>query len=133
MGTRQEVLDAIRTVDAATDTHGSGEPDPSCGGTRIRQGVAEDRRISVEDGEMRHGRKSKRVDGYKRYVAHALDAPLILACAVTPVNRPEAEAAPALDAYVRNQGCSIHSLHVDRGYMSSALVDDVLQSGRDAG
>jgi len=32
------------------------EPDPG-GGLRIREGVAEDRRISVEDAEMRHGRK----------------------------------------------------------------------------
>ena len=38
------------------------EPDPG-GGSRIRHGVAEDRRISVEDGEMRHGRKSKRKRG----------------------------------------------------------------------
>jgi hypothetical protein len=37
------------------------------GATRIRQGVAPDRRISIHDGEMRHGRKSrsKRFDGYK--------------------------------------------------------------------
>ncbi len=35
------------------------------------KGVAKDRRISVEDGQMRHGRKSRsvRVDGYKRHVA----------------------------------------------------------------
>mgnify|MGYP000223332968 CR=1 FL=1 len=34
-------------------------------GVRIRQGVAVDRRISIEDAEMRHGRKSrsKRFDG----------------------------------------------------------------------
>jgi hypothetical protein len=35
------------------------EPDPSGGGSRIRQGVAVDRRISIEDSQMRHGRKSK--------------------------------------------------------------------------
>jgi hypothetical protein len=36
------------------------------------KGVAKDRRISVEDAEMRHGRKSRnvRVDGYKRHVLH---------------------------------------------------------------
>ena len=44
------------------------EPDPDGGPRRIKQGVAKERRISVVDGEMRHGRKSKssRVDGYKR-------------------------------------------------------------------
>jgi len=33
--------------------------------------VAKDRRISVEDGQMRHGRKSKhqRIDGYKRHAS----------------------------------------------------------------
>src|SRR5207247_8455334 len=38
------------------------------GVTRIRHGVARDRRISVEDAQMRHGRKTKRgrIDGYKR-------------------------------------------------------------------
>src|SRR5262245_13654432 len=35
------------------------EPDPERGGTRIRRGVSHERRISVRDGEMRHGRKSK--------------------------------------------------------------------------
>src|SRR6266700_3341311 len=36
----------------------------------LRRGVAKDRRISIEDGAMRHGRKSRPVliDGYKRHV-----------------------------------------------------------------
>ena len=78
------------------------EPDPGGGKgkgtTRIRQGVAADRRVSVQDGEMRHGRKtkSKRFNGYKRHIAADLDADLILACAITPANRPEEEAAPLL-------------------------------------
>ena len=46
------------------------EPDPS-GGSRIRDGVAEDRIISIGDSEMRHGRKSrtKQFNGYKRHIA----------------------------------------------------------------
>jgi len=42
------------------------------GSATLRKGVAKDRRISVEDPEMRHGRKSRsvRVDGYKRHVLH---------------------------------------------------------------
>jgi hypothetical protein len=45
------------------------------GKTRLIKGVAKDRRISVEDSEMRHGRKSRSVwvDGYKRHVLHDLD------------------------------------------------------------
>jgi hypothetical protein len=40
------------------------------GKASLIKGVAKDRRISVEDAEMRHGRKSRRVrvDGYKRHV-----------------------------------------------------------------
>jgi len=106
------------------------EPDPSGGGPRIRQGVAVDRRVSVEDGEMRHGRKSKskRFNGYKRHIAADLDTHLILACALTPANRPEEEAAPMLrDDMARAPQCSpIGELHIDRGYIGSALVHDVL-------
>ena len=106
------------------------EPDPSGGGSRIRQGVAPERRVSVEDGEMRHGRKSKskRFNGYKRHIAADLDTDLILACAVTPANRPEEEAAPLLrDDIVRLPDRSeISALHIDRGYIGSSLVQDVL-------
>jgi hypothetical protein len=76
------------------------EPDPNePGGKRIRHGVAPERRVSVADAEMRHGRKSKskRFNGYKRHVAADIDTKLILACAVTPANRPEEEAAPERD------------------------------------
>jgi hypothetical protein len=42
------------------------------GKASLIKGVAKDRRISVEDGQMRHERKSRsvRVDGYKRHVLH---------------------------------------------------------------
>ena len=47
------------------------------GSVQIRQGVAADRRISIEDAEMRHGRKSKskRFNGYKQQHSskHTLD------------------------------------------------------------
>jgi hypothetical protein len=106
------------------------EPDPSGGGTRIRQGVAPDRRVSIEDKQMRHGRKSKskRFNGYKRHIAADLDTRLILACAVTPANRPEDEAAPELrdDVARLPDRCEIGQLFIDRGYIGSTLVQDVL-------
>ncbi len=73
------------------------EPDP-VGGVRIRQGVAEDRRVSIADTAMRHGRKSKskRFNGFKRHIAADVDHGLILACAITPANRPEEEAMHVL-------------------------------------
>jgi hypothetical protein len=110
------------------------EPDPDGGGdTRIREGVAPDRRISIEDPEMRHGRKSKsqRINGYKRHIAADLDTDLILAAAITPANRPEAEATHELQADIVNQELTIGELHIDRGYIKSTLVDDVLGMGNE--
>jgi len=82
---------------------------------------------------MRHGRKSKskRFNGYKRHIATDLDSDLILAGAITPANRPEEEAAPELHADVKRQGFSIGELNIDRGYIASPLVDEVLGVGGD--
>lgn len=111
------------------------EPDPSGGGPRIRQGVAEDRRVSIEDGEMRHGRKSKskRFNGYKRHIAADLDTELIVACAITPANRPEEEATPLLRddiAHLPDRN-TISELHIDRAYIGSVLVEGVLAGGKE--
>jgi hypothetical protein len=108
------------------------EPDPDKpGGKRIRDGVAPERRISISDGEMRHGRKSKskRFNGFKRHVAADIDNKLILACAVTPANRPEEEAAPELQRDIELQNLRIAELHIDRGYINASTVDRVLNAG----
>ena len=104
------------------------EPDPSDGGVRIRRGVAPDRRVSIEDREMRHGRKSKshRFNGYKRHIAVDLDDGLILACALAPANQAEHEAAAALNEDIERQGAQIESLYIDRGYITSPVVNQVL-------
>jgi Transposase DDE domain/Transposase domain (DUF772) len=105
------------------------EPDPKGGGTRIREGTAPDRRISVEDPEMRHGRKSKTklFNGYKRHIATDIDEGLVLACAVLPANRPEDEAVPALREDMAEQFVDPDELYIDRGYINSGLVADVLE------
>jgi hypothetical protein len=48
------------------------------GHPHLRRGVARDRSINVEDGQMRHGRKTARplVDGYKRHVGRDLGSGL---------------------------------------------------------
>jgi len=105
------------------------EPDPDGSGRmRIRHGVAEDRRVSIEDKDMRHGRKtkSKRFNGYKRHLAIDLDTVLILAVAVLPANRPEQDAAPSLAADIDAQGLTIGSLYIDRGYINAPIVDEIL-------
>jgi hypothetical protein len=107
------------------------EPDPGGGGKKIREGVALDRRVSVEDPEMRHGRKSKtkRFNGFKRHIATDLDSGLILSGAITPANRPEDEATPGLAADIAKQGLEIGALYIDRGYVKAELVDEVLGRG----
>lgn len=108
------------------------EPTPGDGSRkRIRDGVAEDRRISIEDGEMRHGRKSssKRIDGYKRHIAKDLDDGLVMACALKPANAPEQEALTDLNNDIEAQDEEIDVLYIDRGYISSPLVSVLLARG----
>lgn len=109
------------------------EPDPGGGGARIREGVAPDRRVSVEDSEMRHGRKSKSklFNGYKRHLAVDVDSGLILAGAVTPANRPEQVALPALESDLATHGRPLATLYIDRGYISSPLVERTVAAGGD--
>jgi len=94
------------------------------GKASLIKGVAKDRRISVEDAEMRHGRKSRsvRVDGYKRHVLHDLDTGLIRAVGVTPANMPEASVTESISADLAKQATSLTELHIDRAYLSSHLV-----------
>jgi hypothetical protein len=101
------------------------------GGVQIRQGVAEDRRISIEDADMRHGRKSKskRFNGYKQHIGTDLDTDLVLACAVTPANRPEEEATAALQEDMARLELFPESLFIDRAYLNSVLSEDVAASG----
>jgi hypothetical protein len=107
------------------------EPDPGGKRLRIREGVAEDRQISIEDSEMRHGRKSKskRIDGYKRHIATDLDSQAIVACSVTPANRPEHEALPELVDDLDEQGIRVAEAHFDRGYMASPAVAELEADG----
>ncbi len=100
---------------------------------RVAHGVAPDRQISIVDGEMRHGRKtkSKRFNGYKRHISADLDTDLIIACAMTPANEPEEKAAPLMKNDIERQGLQIAELHIDRGYINSSVVDDVLGTNGD--
>ena len=92
----------------------------------LRRGVARDRRISVEDGDMRHGRKTRSVlfDGYKRHVLRDLDTGLVTAVGITPANVPEAAVAGGISADLDAAGLHLAELHIDRAYLASALVRD---------
>lgn len=94
------------------------------GKASLVKGVAKDRRISVEDGQMRHGRKSRsvRVDGYKRHVLHDLDTSLIRAVGITPANVAEASVTQAICEDLEQQKVRLKELHIDRAYLSSHLL-----------
>lgn len=104
------------------------EPDPDGGGDRIRDGVAEDRVISVGDPDMRHGRKSKSktINGFKRHIVIANR--IILGTAVEPANRREHEPASRLFDAARRHG-RIVSAHFDRGYLPSPEVAAMWRDG----
>lgn len=107
------------------------EPDPDGDGVRIRVDGVPDRRISVEDPDMRHGRKSKstRIKGYKQHIAIDLDTQLIVACVVAPANQPEYHAlAPILDQLTHVQR-TVTELNIDRGYISSPEIPTLQQRG----
>ena len=105
----------VRAQDCITASNGT---------PTLRHGVAEDRRISVEDAEMRHGRKSRSllVDGYKRHVLRDLDSRLIVAVGVTPANAPEASVTDAIASDLAAQKHTLKELHIDRAYLASTLV-----------
>lgn len=116
------------------------EPEPKTGAPSIKQGVAPDRRPSVEDGEARHGRKSRsqKFVGYKRHLAVDLDSRLILAVTVAPANKPEGAATSAITedlARVLELPVStavagrLKSLHIDRAYLASELTREVRTAG----
>jgi transposase len=96
----------------------------AAGRPQLRRGVARDRRISVEDGQMRHGRKTARqlVDGYKRHVGRDLDSGLVRAVGLTAANAPEASVTAALAADLACQPVHLSELHIDRAYLASHLV-----------
>jgi hypothetical protein len=96
------------------------------GVVRIRQGVAKDRRISIEDSQMRHGRKTRsvRIDGYKRHVLCDLDTDLAVAVGVTAANVAEAAVTDQITADLQAQQRTLGEFHIDRAYLSSTLVRD---------
>jgi hypothetical protein len=114
-GPSLEIARQVKAQDVQVDEDGKAS---------LIKGVAKDRRISVEDSQMRHGRKSRsvRVNGYKRHVLHDLDTGLIRAVGVTPANIPEASVTEAISADLERQGVELKELHVDRAYLSSHLV-----------
>lgn len=111
-----ETARRVREQDVGEDAGGS---------PALRRGVARERLVSVEDPEMRHGRKSRsvRFDGYKRHVLKDLDTGLVRAVGVTRANAPEASVTGAIAGdLARQPDAELSELHIDRAYLSSDLV-----------
>ena len=141
-----QVLDALTAVETWLDERAAVPADPavpaslaaahqvqaqdtttSADGTPVlRQGVAPDRRISLEDAEMRHGRKSRSqlIDGFKRHVVRDLDSRLVPAVGLTAANVPEAAVGEAIRDDLAAQTLTLSELHIDRAYLSSVLVQE---------
>jgi hypothetical protein len=116
----EESLAVARQVKAQDVTFG-----PQ-GQASLVKGVAKERRISIEDPEMRHGRKSRsqKINGYKRHVLRDLDSGLVRAVGITPANVPEASVTDDILADLRHQQVELVEAHLDRAYLSSSLVRD---------
>lgn len=96
------------------------------GSPKLRKGVAKNRRISIEDAEMRHGRKSRtqRFDGYKRHILKDLDIGVVRAVGITPANVPEAAVTDDIASDLASQDVTLKELHIDRAYLTSQLVKE---------
>lgn len=127
------IADHLATIARLREQNIDPEP-PEGGGSRVRDGVAADRTISLSDPEMRHGRKSKSrtFNGYKSHLATDLDDDLVMACSVLPANRPEREGFDAMRedlTRVIGEDLNVAELHADRAYPGAALTKELATSG----
>jgi len=121
---QQRSVDVVSCMDTAERVREQDVEWDEWGAPRLRAGVTPDRIVSVEDTQMRHGRKSRsqRFCGYKRHVLRDLDSGLVRAVAVTPANVPEATATKAITQDLARQNATLSELAIDRAYLSSDLV-----------
>ena len=98
------------------------EPDPEggAGGRRSKKHGAPDRRIAIEDQEMRHGRKSrsKTFNGFKEHFRLALDSTVTREVVVCPAHAAEHEAVERL-AEERENAPGLLQLDSDLGSRAS--------------
>ena len=108
------------------------EPDPEGGpgGRRIKKQGVPDRRISIEDKDMRHGRKSsaKTFNGFKEHFVVDLDSRVTREVVVRPANEPEYEAVEWVAAELE-RGQGLLQLDIDLGYMASPRIVQWAEQG----
>jgi len=102
-------------------------------GPTLKQGVAQDRVVSVHDPEMRYGHKSakKRFEGHKAAIAVDPDTQLITAVDVLPGNAYDSERALELvEESERNSGIKVEETIGDCAYGDGETREKFDQAGR---
>ena len=102
-------------------------------GVHLKQGVSQDRIVSVHDLEMRHGRKSsrQRFDGHRAAVAVDPESQLITAVAVLPGNAPDAQGALQLVAQSeQHTGLPVTAAMADAAYGDGHTRQPCADAGR---
>ncbi len=121
---QEETLLALPSLSIAQQVQAQDVQVDEKGKESLIKGVAKDRRISVEDSEMRHGCKSRSVllDGYKRHVLHNPDTGLIRVVGITPAISEDLERQEVcLLASSREQTLSQASIYVGLGTADDPL------------
>jgi hypothetical protein len=110
------------------------ERKPETGQASLKEGVAEDRLVSVHDPEMRHGRKSKakRFDGHKAALAVDPESQLITAGDVLAGNAPDNEKALELvEQSEENTGLAVEETLGDCAFGDGTTRKAFADAGRE--
>ena len=131
----QLLVQDIETAEGGQAEGGQAEGGETEGGqAEIKQGVAKDRVPSVNDPEMRHGRKSKRTrfDGHKATVAVDVATGLVTEVDVIAGNAPDNTNALALvEATEANLECEVERALGDCAYGDGATREAFAEAGRE--
>jgi len=124
-----EVMETITQI-ITQDTEPAPEGGP--GGRRLKKHVVPDRRISIEDQDMRHGRKSRAqtFNGFQEHFAVDVDSNVTREVVVRPANEPEHEAVELL-AEEWEQAPGLRQRDIDLGYMASPRMAPWAEQGVD--
>jgi hypothetical protein len=112
--------DVMDTIAQSVTPDTEADPDGGPGGQRITTHVAADRRISIEDADRRHGRKSsaKTFNGFQEHCVLAVDSQGTREGVVRPAHEPEPEAGELLVETLEKPP-GLLQLAIDLGYMAS--------------
>jgi hypothetical protein len=123
----QAVMDTITQI-TTQDT--APDPEGGPGGPRLKKHVAPDRRISIEDADMRHGRKSSATtcNGFQEHCVRDLESHVTHEVVVRPAHEPAHEGV-ALLADVLEHAPGLLQLAIDLGYMASPRMAHWAEQG----